>query len=336
MEIKEEQILKTILFIGAGASKASDFNLPTMCNFFGDNLDKEPNVDNLIRFIRKLYPKKSFADLNLEEIMTYLDVAQDRFGLFGKDLEGYVIDANREINKLITSKLSTQRNKASEKHKQLLSILSKKDTVITLNYDWIIEQTICSDQSLKLGHLVGSIFAFVGNPILYDAGMRHKAYYRLEEGLGYLLKLHGSIDWFYCPNPSCANNQKFFTPADDSRFEDLKDVPCHICGVSLLRVIVPPTMNKQFKKFPRLGFLWSIAYRELREAQHIIFWGLSLAESDYYLRWLLLSSVKKEGIRISIINTQEDKNKLINKYEKLLGIIPSYFTSVEEYLNSKK
>ncbi len=75
--------------------------------------------------------------------------------------------------------------------------------------------------------------------------------------------------------------------------------PCTCCGTSTEIAIVPPTMKKSFEKFPKLGFLWHLAFNELKAAGRIIVIGVSFPDSDYYLKWL---------IRQAMIERKESNN----------------------------
>src|SRR5438067_4426990 len=67
---------KTVVVLGAGASKGSDFSLPTMQGFFGANIHQIP--DRLRSFFAWFYPGRAPADYNLEEVLSYLYISHSR------------------------------------------------------------------------------------------------------------------------------------------------------------------------------------------------------------------------------------------------------------------
>jgi len=101
-------------------------------------------------------------------------------------------------------------------------------------------------------------------------------------------------------------------------------------------VIVPPTMYKVFEKFPKLGFIWSLAKKELFKANKIVIIGVSFAPSDYYLRWLFKSALALLKLRpeiptIEVVNTDEDACDTI---EGITGRKPEFKGDLDKYLQS--
>ncbi|MCX5704270.1 MAG: hypothetical protein NT066_07265, partial [Candidatus Omnitrophica bacterium] len=91
----------------------------------------------------------------------------------------------------------------------------------------------------RLGELLQSSTLYIGGPSpILDKAIQEK---------GHLLKLHGSVNWFYCPREDCVHNKAFY---DTYREGEIKEVPinqlCIACGEKLERAIIPPTMSKVF------------------------------------------------------------------------------------------
>jgi hypothetical protein len=64
---------KTVVLLGAAASKASDSALPTMQGFFD-----RPLSEPLRRFLEWFYPGEAAREYNLEEVPSYLYISQSR------------------------------------------------------------------------------------------------------------------------------------------------------------------------------------------------------------------------------------------------------------------
>ena len=82
-----EQILsgaKTVYFLGAGASNASRFELPTMDRFFSKEDLPLDDFPELHRFMKSHFRHTCAEAPGLEDVITYLELALDRFGSFGK------------------------------------------------------------------------------------------------------------------------------------------------------------------------------------------------------------------------------------------------------------
>lgn len=84
---------KTVYFLGAGASNASDFKLPTMDGFFRKDDLALKNFSELRQFIESVFRGIHSEKLNLEDVITYLELGTDKFGSFGKHPDSYLDDA---------------------------------------------------------------------------------------------------------------------------------------------------------------------------------------------------------------------------------------------------
>lgn len=69
---------KTIYFLGAGAFAGSDFKLPVMQGFFREE-DFPGEYPNLKEYLEKLYPNTELADVNVESVMTHLELTLEGF-----------------------------------------------------------------------------------------------------------------------------------------------------------------------------------------------------------------------------------------------------------------
>jgi hypothetical protein len=330
-----DTIQKTVYFLGAGASAASDFHLPTMKGFFkGTNLSaiKYPNLKE---FIRNKFRGQLLRDLNLEEVVTAIELSLDTFVAFGRHPEPYIYDARTELNKYVTDRLKIDTSKKCKKLEKIITHgigCSSADSVITLNYDLVMDVLLSES-------LLGGMYDLLG----YDPRGSARAitdgvptFYSRDGKTGFYLKLHGSIDWLYCLNPNCGHHQIFWPNRLDDKDERVHSepgTPCTLCGMPLVSVIVPPTMHKTFEKFPKLGFLWSLAYRELNLADKIVIFGVSFAPSDYYLRWLFKKAItdRKNKLPPALINIDK-KSKARGEIKKITGIAPEYFQTLAKYL----
>lgn len=330
---------KTVYFLGAGASAASDFHLPTMKEFFkGANFTGE-GYQNLRQFLDNKFPGQPVENLNLEEIVTAIELGVDAFGFFGKRPHPYIYEARKEVDKYVNARLRI----AGDKGCSLLGKIFNKniaveksiDSVITLNYDLVIDRSLLEKRH-KIpgpGDLLDRMYELLGVTLYLDTG-ESLSLPDDEANLGFYLKLHGSIDWLYCPNSNCSYHQRFF-PNRLLSFSS-HNMPgdlCRLCGSPVVSVIVPPTMYKTFEKFPKLGLLWSLAYRELNIADRIVIFGVSFAPSDYYLRWLFKKAITdRDPKNKPLIFDIDVKPDVCKKIKEITGVIPQYFQTLDEYL----
>lgn len=333
---------KSVYFLGAGASKASDFKLPTMSEFFTEEDFKQDKYPALHKFIGRVFPKVSFKDLNLEEVITRLELSIDRFGAFGEHPEPYLYEARREFDRYVYKRLSykpVNGNHKCQTHEVLLRQMNDKDSIITLNYDLIVDYTLFAISKGTSGQvqensLLGRMYGLLGRGISAWSGgdlSLHPSY----AGMGYYLKLHGSIDWLYCPYPQCGNHQVFYPNSVDGGMPLSPGAPCLLCGSPVVSVIIPPTMNKTFIEYPKLGLLWTLAWKEIRAAERLVLIGMSLPESDYYLKWLINSAIsaREKPPLVMVVNSDKE---VCEKIKKLVGESPEYHGDFCKYIEDIK
>ena len=333
---------KTVFFFGAGASFASDFELPVMKDFFREKDFKTGSYKNLERFIKEKFKHEDFTSLNLEEVVTFIELSLDTFGSFGKYPDSYIYEARREFGEYVNMRLKISNLKGCKNHEKIIGQdiagVNSMNSIISLNYDLVIDNTLyvnsprLSKRKNDLDHrcLLNRMYNLLAKTKLFH-GERASLYPKDEE-FGFYLKLHGSVDWIYCPNINCDNHQIFFPNWLGSN--EVHNKPgdlCSLCGSPLVNVIVPPTMHKTFEKFPKLGLLWSLAYRELYKANKIVFFGVSFAPSDYYLRWLVSKAINEREDKPVIININTDSS-ISDEIERITGIKSVYRENLDKFI----
>jgi hypothetical protein len=178
-------------------------------------------------------------------------------------------------------------------------------TLVSLNYDYIADNSLIAiaDQT--------------GWPGLPDYGCDvATAAYRDMPRLGRLLKLHGSLNWMYCPNchrldlaiaQSGLKTSKMLSALYssgaahlDTRYVDEQGGPCADCGTSLRWILITPTHLKDYRN-PHVARVWYETARELRSADRAIFVGYSVPEDDVDVIYLLkrrLAHVEPRAITV--------------------------------------
>lgn len=355
---------KTVFVLGAGASAASDFKLPVMKGFLQNLNHHDPQVNQLYDYCDRFFPftydvgppQTDFATLSLEDVYTQIELDEDHLasiqglapGLFLQQGSGEALDqptVKQQLLEYVRCRLEIDIEDVPvtcSVHVSLLehSLLPEDnpDTIITLNYDLIVDEALRSVESDRQGLPVYTGRLDRLREFLIPRELtRAVVPYLLpqERDVGYYLKLHGSLDWLYCPNPGCPNHNAFFPhfPAG-SRSAHSAGSACATCGVSLEWVLVPPTMKKSFERFPKLGLIWRLAHEELKAATKVVFFGVSMAPSDYYLHWLIRSSLvhRESEPEVTVINPSEDA---LDRTRRLTGVNPRPYKSVEQYLDER-
>lgn len=334
---------KTVYLLGSGASAASDFSLSTTDRLLDSPLLESGGYDQLIGFIKKYFPNLQMAEINVEDLITYIEFSDERFTLFGEATKPQITIIRNELERFLQERLSVPENGKTycEKHLRLFEDFSKaecQDSIITVNYDLVVDKTLVEVWKNRSGSqgpfILENMYQILGETTYWDATpftIHHPSYY---------LKLHGSLGWYSCPSPECKNHQYFFAnQLIPNGFPGTSgsDV-CQICGSRATLVLIPPVLNKSFGRYPKLGFLWTQAYRELRKADCVVIVGLSFRDTDFHLRWLVKSSLleprENRPRKIIVIDTQKD---IFDRIQKLIGQKDEfkYFSNLDEYLDRK-
>jgi len=317
-----------------------------MRGFFRESDLSQGEYPELSSFINKNYPGVPKEKLNLEDVITGLDIGRDRFGSFGKRPGAYLDEARYQLHHYVRYRLDYKFQNIEDPssiHRKIFLTLEDGDTIITLNYDLIADDALEGPGKESLGKTAGGRdrFLWLGkltqllSPLILCSGEIVVPVRDKEWKHGWYLKLHGSINWIYCSNPQCIYHQWMnMRPIEEIRlFKDAKF--CSSCGAHIEVAIVPPSMLKVFERYPKVGALWSIAHRELSEAARVVFIGVSFAPSDYYLRWLIKSAFLESDGKKKSIKVVDKCSSITNKIKEMVGIEPTYYPDIDTYIREE-
>lgn len=192
-------------------------------------------------------------------------------------------------------------------HKKLVKRLDEQKTLsktafISLNYDILIDNALTDCyQSYDLDYGV----EFTNS----DDSWKKP---RPEKSIS-LYKLHGSLNWLYCP--TCISLK--LTPKEKSVPKLVfKSEECK-CGSEMIPIIIPPTFFKVMSNF-YLQQIWYKSEIALRQAKKIIFCGYSFSDADIHVKYLLKRAEINNGNtpEIYIINSHSNKTGKEKKDEK--------------------
>jgi hypothetical protein len=173
----------------------------------------------------------------------------------------------------------------------LLETQRVRDSIVTLNYDTIIEHHRGQrrDKHGVWDPRVDVLHYYLGLPSPgHQTGPRMLQQVGVE-GRGFYAKLHGSLNWRSCPRPICPNHwyiESTDRPGSDAA-ESSEAGRCSVCGSLPETVIIPPVATKPFDRFPKLRLMWLQAFRALSRAPRWVFIGVSFAPTDMQLRSLV-------------------------------------------------
>lgn len=277
-------------------------------------------------------------DISLENVFTILDlnIAAARF--FREYSTEELEEIRHALVQCIIYVLSCQmeesatyiNSKKMSNHivKERLSVLPEDDnlTVITLNWDSIFDQElmeICTEHNISGDRKIFPDLCFYDNTF---RGGENRKPSTLIKALGHynikLLKLHGSINWLYCPK--CERmyvDYKQNIALKELGAGELDEQYCRKCKEKVMgknapklhSLIITPTYIKRLENH-YLQAIWHNAYIDLSEASEVIFIGYSLPDADYELKNLLKRAIPGNA-RITVVLRQEDDPEY---YRKLL------------------
>lgn len=272
----------------------------------------------LNRFIEEeMIPIKKKSP-TMEEAFTVLFMSKDLPEVFrgsrGKiKKEGFRSEINDFFNLVVAIFRFIQENM---KHKnnfdhysKLVSMLEEGDTVITLNYDTMIDNALT-----KLGWKPDKGYAFnASSKVNYKSVKPPRGIKRLKNV--YLLKPHGSLNWF--ARGTITSLEMTLSTKSVSRIE-MAEAPrlYNLRRGAYVRFFIPPLYTKFFNnKFWR--DLWHKSYEKLKSCDCLVIIGCSLITTDYHLRAILskvLKSRKKKFKKIIIVDKKHGVQDNLKKF----------------------
>ncbi len=123
-----------------------------------------------------------------------------------------------------------------------------------------------------------------------------------------ILKLNGSINWYYSPGKSESNF--IYLKSGDPKLKNVDEVG----KKDLQPLIMPPLLDKSdFSSMNSIKIIWQEARNFLKEAEKIYIIGYSLPDSDITIKLLLETSLDncKKIYLINIESTIEEKIKTL-------------------------
>jgi len=223
---------------------------------------------------------------------------------------------------------------ASSFAKWLKSVRGSRDTIITTNYDTLIENTLMDITTPELPLSPESWYRDalhwldygVHRSKVHEYSDRFKWRTPPEQSL-LLLKLHGSVSWLVCKNCDTYLLDPIWQHAKDCSLWPEIWPPCPECKLKGARrdgVIVPPLLRKDYSE-PAIAEIWDRAREVLAHSEEIVFAGFSLDQSDIGVHGLLEEARGLRTIkRITIVdpNPSATEPRYRGLYGDLVNVAP--------------
>ncbi len=162
-----------------------------------------------------------------------------------------------------------------------------------------------------------------------------------------LIKLHGSFDWFKCPNCKTIHNYKIVNSYsmyydDKHSTEEIRNLfdrfKCGICGAKLEHDLVAPILGKNENSTAKE--LWDGTFKSLIEAQEIIIIGYSFPQSDLAFLNLLQHALNwnrnKPIIKVVDPTSSDAHWEKVNQIfsQKQIGQLETFKGTFEEFIET--
>lgn len=326
----------TVIFLGAGASATE--GAPLQGALFSDYfrlrktsptrtqraLSMQDDLRDFFEFFFGITVAgtitKATAFPTFEEALGIIELALQRNEHFRDFTEGKQEAKLNQVREslifLICVILDQKLENAGAHHKQLVRTLDREGALCTtifasFNYDIIIDNVL-TDLYQEHDLDYGAEFANFATP----AGHRwHWERPRPPRAIK-LLKLHGSLNWLYCPTCGRLN----LTPKDKGVIQlifDPEACRCLYCQSPTAPIVIPPTFFKVMDNF-HLQAVWREAEQAAVQAKRLVFCGYSLPDADMHVKYLLKRTEvnRTAPIDVFIVNEHAKKRRAERREEK--------------------
>jgi len=326
-EIRLEDGKKILFFLGAGASKPAPSNIPTVNELLPELWKKSGRLETKPLERLEHWCVENGIE-NIEEMLTAVTVSNfiirnsKVHGLLNsvlypewasfKEISIRDIDAvlllenmlNTFFSLLVGTMLKAKPNPIHESISEFAKSRQALVNLMTTNYD------ACMEQALDRA---GVPFSFVLASSEESSNLK-------------LIKMHGSINWFYCD--ACQN---VFLPPIGTIVKAMEnDVlyavlgMCNHCGAPARQFIIPPITYK-YLTHPPIVQVWEAGRRILGQSSLIIIVGYSFSAGDDYIAKMLVKAIGEDpGKRIIVVSTNRQA------IERAREFIRSHVSSFDE------
>ena len=190
-----------------------------------------------------------------------------------------------------------------------------KQVVISFNYDTIIERVCHQIQPRSFGTFI-SDFAFYRLPLTLISSRVKGGGHIFNAESFHLIKLHGSINWYYSGMEQFPGEQVYLRSVDtESPFHDGIDERNPEYGnkssevaqllVDKTQMIIPPVAEKsRFYSNQTIRSLWWAAREAMQRASQMFFVGYSLPPTDLSTKMMLKAHANPD--EVFIVNRDPD------------------------------
>lgn len=335
-----------VLGAGAGAAYKGSFlgeTSPVAKNFFQKAMrvinihqirdrhfgDEELKFNHIFNFIENLWgvpkDKVSESNLDMEEVLTLLNIEME------EDIPGRnrLLQAYEEY--LLLMALTFDKILYGEPcphYQRIAQSLKPGDAVISFNYELLMDYALHNLKNTDIRWMIKDGYGISCDYLSEDRKTAQNSTEQRNQSNIKLLKLHGSLNWLFCPQ--CG--QLYTYEHSDARGNSviingmanmIKCATDHCCH-RLSRVIIPPTLMKNYQSIPFIPTLWHQAREVLKQASEIIVIGYSFPATDFRSNWMFRKAmVDNNNLKKVIIIDSADgyqKETLLAKHKSIFRV----------------
>lgn len=312
-----------VVVLGAGATRGAEFVekhhpicVPPLNADFFTQLQRistkkhQSTVNAVLRDVRSVYGSNYQVTLEqyvtqLESLLEISNLALVKTLAFSRDrLENMrerllnALSAVLEESCDVAKTTSLAREERCSYHRRIVECLRPRDTIISFNYDCVVDDALRAWASGAWSAKHGYCFPKPARVVGHEAWDAARAPHQTNATIN-LLKLHGSLNWRPLP------------PDDDAEIQ-LREKPYKQKG-SKEYELVPPENKKHLEDRKVLMQLWGAAERAIRSAKTICFVGFSFTPTDLHVdslfRMALGGSTQLE--QVVIVNPSPEHRRAI-------------------------
>lgn len=340
--------MKRVFFFGAGATKADFPQAPLNNDLLSEALklrltQAESAKAKVADFLNDFFHTCDGVALpRVEDILSFLDsnLLNQKYSCRGYGYEEF-LKVRASLVYLIGQVFeNTLKDNPIGVTKKFCDSLTGNDVIISTNHDIVVDNALRQERhNVNYGEWIRGGGSFSESYTLFGDEKTNIFFKNDEEikdlnrGDVELLKIHGSLNFLYCPKCKEVDitvGQKGILYCMRKNFE----VKCinQNCTGKYTDLIIVPTYYKIYNN-TFLVETWRRAERAIASADEVIFIGYSMPDADVEIKCMLLRGIakNKERPKIKVINFQ-DKDAEI-RYLKLFGDIKYYDYGFEKYLS---
>jgi NAD-dependent SIR2 family protein deacetylase len=256
---------------------------PALSHFLSTYYRTEPRIDPEV-------------DLDIEDVLTVIEIS------------GRHRVAREQLLRFIAEVLDVVlRGPPCDFHRQLLASLTPADTIITFNWDLLVDNLITLQRPSGPNY---------GTDALVPRGPR--VLNRPGEPFPMLLKLHGSFNWMECSRCRGCSAHLLLGKVVAAHYSG-QPTMCESCNEPTEPIIIPPTLLKRYESRV-IESIWRKAHAALKDASEIMIIGYSLPPTDFKAKWLFMESRANALPLRSLSIFDRCSDALKDKFGRVFGI----------------